>query len=326
MSNLQKTETPAAVDYSTHNSYDWNKIEKIGKALSSRDRIRILQILARQPMNLYELSVNLAIPFSSVHKHIQSLSAAGLVIVDYKPTQKRHEKVCAIAMLAVTIGFICPFYDDPQTFSVEMPIGMYRDCAITPPCGMLSAEGKLGPFDHPSVFYGPDTSSAELLWFSQGYVAYRFPHERSNDPIEAISFSFELCSETMYYNNEWKSDIFIEINGLHCVTIHSLGDYGGRCGNFSPEFWDLTNTQFGRLYTVTVNKEGVYLDKTLRTSRLTIDDLKLDEKPFVDLKIGVKDDAEHVGGMNLFGKNFGDYNQAIVMTIKYQNTPLRPIK
>ena len=93
MSNPQKTETPAAVDYSTHNSYDWNKIEKIGKALSSRDRIRILQLLARQPMNLYELSVNLAIPFSSVHKHIQSLSAAGLVIVDYKPTQKRHEKV-----------------------------------------------------------------------------------------------------------------------------------------------------------------------------------------------------------------------------------------
>ena len=59
---------------------------------------------------------------------------------------------------------------------------------------------------------------------------------------------------------------------------------------------------------------------------MTIDDLKLGEKPFVDLKIGVKDDAEHVGGMNLFGKNFGDYNQAIVMTIKYQNTPLRPIE
>ena len=326
MSNQQKTETAPGLDYSTQNSYDWNKITKIGKALSARDRIRILQLLARQPMNLYEISVNLAIPFSSVHKHIQTLLDAGLVIIDYKPTQKRHEKVCAIAMLAVTIGFTCPVYDDQQTFSVEMPIGMYRDCAIMPPCGMLSSEGKLGVFDDPSVFYNPNTAQAELLWFSQGYIAYRFPHTKTNETLEAISFSFELCSETMYYNNEWKSDISIEINGLHCVTIHSLGDYGGRRGNFSPEFWDITNTQFGRLYTVTVNKEGVFLDKTLKTSRLTIDNLQLGESPFIDLKIGVKDDAEHVGGMNLFGKNFGDYNQAIVMTIKYQSIPLRPIK
>ena len=36
----------------------------------------------------------------------------------------------------------------------------------------------------------------------------------------------------------------------------------------------------------------------------------------VKFTIGIKQDAVHRGGLNLFGKNFGDYQQAIIMTIK----------
>lgn len=322
MKNQQKFDNASTAYYSTHNIHDYDKIEKIGKALSSRERIRILQLISRQPMNLYEISVNLSIPFSSVHRHIKVLSDAEMIITDYKPTKKRHEKVCALGMVTAMFNFGQPPLSDPLLTSVEMPIGMYRDCAIDPPCGMLSSEGKLGTFDTPSVFYGPNTSQAELLWFNKGYVAYRFPNERRNEPIEAVSFSFELCSETMYYNNKWESDIFVEINNRYCATIHSLGDYGGRRGNLSPDFWELTNTQFGKLYTVTVNKNGVFLDEAFHSNHFKIDNLNLSEKPFIDLKIGVKEDAAHVGGMNLFGKNFGDYNQAIVMTIKYKKHPV----
>ena len=37
------------------------------------------------------------------------------------------------------------------------------------------------------------------------------------------------------------------------------------------------------------------------------------------LKIGVKKDAEHLGGFNIFGDKFGDYNQGIVFTAIYEN-------
>ena len=46
------------------------------------------------------------------------------------------------------------------------------------------------------------------------------------------------------------------------------------------------------------------------------DDLKLYEGSAIKLDIGIKEDAEHKGGINLFGKNFGDYPQAIVMIVK----------
>ena len=32
-------------------------------------------------------------------------------------------------------------------------------------------------------------------------------------------------------------------------------------------------------------------------------------------KIGIKPDAIHKGGINLFGKNFGDYKQSIILKI-----------
>jgi predicted transcriptional regulator len=59
-------------------------------------------------------------------------------------------------------------------------------------------------------------------------------------------------------------------------------------------------------------RTGCYIDGVL-VSRVTIADLKLSEHHSVKVKIGIKDDAEHVGGMNIFGRGFGNYNQDIVL-------------
>ena len=40
------------------------------------------------------------------------------------------------------------------------------------------------------------------------------------------------------------------------------------------------------------------------------------DRPIV-LKIGNKEDAQYVGGFNLFGKKFGDYPQDLVMSLEY---------
>lgn len=67
---------------------------------------------------------------------------------------------------------------------------------------------------------------------------------------------------------------------------------------------------------ITANEAGGYVDNIFMHDRIKFDDLKLYERSSVKLDIGIKEDAEYKGGINLFGKNFGDYPQAIVMTVK----------
>ena len=48
---------------------------------------------------------------------------------------------------------------------------------------------------------------------------------------------------------------------------------------------------------------------------IALDRLHLTEKPYITLRIGIKEDAGQQGGLNLFGEQFGDYNQAIMMRL-----------
>lgn len=64
-----------------------------------------------------------------------------------------------------------------------------------------------------------------------------------------------------------------------------------------------------------MNKQGVFLDNQFLHSGVTFDDLNLLKGSSVQLSIGIKDDARYKGGLNLFGKNFGDYPQAIKMEL-----------
>jgi len=36
------------------------------------------------------------------------------------------------------------------------------------------------------------------------------------------------------------------------------------------------------------------------------------------VRIGVKEDAKNIGGVNIFGKTFGDYEQDIIMKMEFE--------
>jgi len=40
--------------------------------------------------------------------------------------------------------------------------------------------------------------------------------------------------------------------------------------------------------------------------------------PYISVKIGVAEDAVHLGGVNLFGDKFGNYAQPLVLKLGYQ--------
>ena len=162
----------------------------------------------------------------------------------------------------------------------------------------------------------PCVLKAECIWFDCGFISYNFPTDFSRtQKFSEISFSFEICSETIYYNNNWPSDITVRINDKEITTFTSPGDFGGRRGKYTPLYWPVTSTQFGLLKKITVNQDGVFVDNSFVSDKVKFDDLKIYDGSAIKLDIGIKDDAVHRGGINLFGKNFGDFDQAIIMKI-----------
>lgn len=293
---------------------------KVARALSSEIRLQILRLIRDMPLNVSELARLLQIPISSTGVHINTLEEAGLVITTSKPGLRGSQKVCALRISNISFEILTDRIAIPgeNVLLESMPIGNYFDFQICAPCGIISDNGPLDSEDRTAGFYMPERANAQLIWFTSGYLEYRFSTERIRKlrNIKSISFSFEICSEAPGYRNDWKSDIGIHVNEILLATIHSPGDYGGRRGLLNPEWWDQNNTQFGMLHELKITGNGTYLDEVF-VGEYRLDSLNIQEKPYLSLRIGVDPNAHYVGGLNLFGEKFGDYPQNIVLKIVY---------
>lgn len=298
---------------------DAGDIAKICRALSSEGRVGVLRSLMYYPKSISALSEELRLPISNVSRYAEALAEAGLITISYQPGIKGHTKFCQAYLLSAHLDLSSA--EDTETgekdFVTEMPIGMFTSCNIFPPCGMNGADKPIETVDHVSSFFSPERVKAENLWFDRGFLGYDFPLPPSPKKTpSSISFSFEVCSETGGYNNNWQSDITVKINGKEVATFTSPGDFGGTRGKYTPAYWPVHCTQFGLLKKITVNSRGVFVDNTQLHQKLTFDDLDILGKSSVKFEVGVKDDSKYRGGINLFGRNFGDFQQAIVMTLK----------
>ncbi|MFW6030834.1 MAG: transcriptional regulator, partial [Halanaerobiales bacterium] len=61
---------------------------------------------------------------------------------------------------------------------------------------------------------------------------------------------------------------------------------------------------------------GVYIDG-VKISNTTLDDLNLTFKSDLIFRLSVPKDAKNVGGLTIYGKNFGNYNQDIHVRLLY---------
>lgn len=308
-----------SLSLSVSSENDHERIAKICHALSAPERIKIAQLLQQQSKTLSEISRDVKIPFSSVLRHIEILSDAGLITSYYKPGLKGMARYCSPDLLHFEIYLEGDPTIEPalQETTVEMPIGMFSHCHISKPCGMLSKEGPIGEFDDPRMLFSPNRVDAECLWFSYGSISYNFPtNALLSRECSEISFSFECCSEAPYYNNDWPSDITLSINAQEIVTFTCPGDFGGRRGKFTPTYWPSSSTQYGLLTKLIINETGTYLGTKLVTSDITFASLNLTAGNAIQFTISIKENAVNRGGINLFGANFGNYPQHIIMTIR----------
>lgn len=291
------------------------QLELLGEALSSPIRRKILSLITTRSYSALELAKATNVALSTMSFHLKILKSAGLIKMISSPDKRGNEKNISQACQNVYIAFSQMRNEQENIYTIELPIGSYCNFDITPPCIICSKYRPLDEFDNPGIFYSPNRHEAQLISFFKGFLEYRIStHPFKNKAIESITFSLELCSECPNYNNHWKSDITFWINDIELCTYRSPGDYGDRKGVLNPDWWPRSSTQYGMLKKIRVDEEGTWLDELL-VSKVTVDKLNIPLLPYVSLKFGVKDTSKYVGGINIFGKSFGDHSQDILVQI-----------
>jgi predicted transcriptional regulator len=292
--------------------------EEIFKARSSHTRLRILKLLGERELNINELGRYLDVNLPTISKHVQALEQAGLVSSEYMAGTQGTQKRCRLRHRSLHVSFEGAPVVENQCEEIAMPVGLYSLVNPTgPTCGLASAEGLINLADEPQSFLFPERHAAQILWMSAGFVEYVFPNKLPTSVnIWKAELQMEICSECPDFNNDYPSDITVWMNGVEIGTWTSPGDFGGKRGRLNPPWWNDHGTQFGSLKNFSVSGEGSFVDGVM-ASEVTIRDAMIAPNQPVTVRIGIKPDAAHAGGFNLFGRLFGNYQQDLLLRLHY---------
>ena len=175
---------------------------------------------------------------------------------------------------------------------------------------------------------------AQLVWFEQsGYLEYEVKNPLpKNSEVKTLRLFFEACSEAPYYDLNHKTDISLYINGKKISIYDINSDFGGKRGKYTPQWWPTDDSQYGKPIFVEVRKDGTYIGDSYnsdwaekkkaeinfrKVSDVGIEELHLNQD-VVTIRIGVDKDAQHKGGINLFGEKFGNYPKTLTLGFEYE--------
>lgn len=289
----------------------------IFKALGSDVRIEILNILLdNNSMSMNELASRLNITNGALTSHIKKLESCGLISISSESAGHGNQKICSVHLDKILIDLERQ-EDILNVYSTDIKVGHYSVYRICPTCGLASDKAIIGEVDDSRYFDHPDRYSADILWFTKGFVEYNIPNFiPSFQKITQLTISAELSSEAPGVNNVWPSDISFYLNDVCIGNWLSPGDFGDSRGLFTPDWWFPNWNQYGLLKLLVINRKGTFIDG-LKISDVTIDSFQLDYRSSLRFRLAVDDDAEHVGGLTIFGKTFGNYGQDIKVNIHY---------
>ncbi len=286
------------------------------KALDSEVRLKIIRMLALGPMNIKEIAEATGLSSAIITMHIRKLETAGIVEAERIRGNGAMQKLCRLATKTIEIEFPS---QNPEAYRVRefsLPVGHYSDFSVKPTCGLATDEKIIGFFDDPRYFLDPERMNCKILWFSAGFVEYKIPNYMfKGQEIKVLELSMELGSEAPGVNSDWPSDIGFSFNGTHIGQWTSPGDFGDERGAYTPKWWNLRLGQYGFLKIIRIDDTGTYIDGS-KVSDVTLEQLDLAQKQW-NLKIEVSEDAEHCGGVTIFGAGFGNYDQDILLRLYY---------
>lgn len=294
------------------------------EAMSSVTRIKIVEMLGKCPMNIREIAQKLGLSSAIVTRHIDILEKAEIVACEFKPGKHGVQRICRLDMDELALRFR-PKKRGGFSYRYSVPVGQYSDHEIQPTCGLAGRNSLIGMLDDPRYFSDPEHNAASLIWFGSGFLEYHLPNYLlENQKAKSLKISLEICSEAPGYNEKWPSEITFSVNGIEIGSWNSPGDFGGRKGVLTPEWYTL-GTQYGLLKTITVNRSGSYIDG-IQFSNQTIQDLSLFSESPITFRIissekhGNSSSLQASGGVSLFGRYFGNYRQDIEVCLEYEKS------
>ncbi|WP_219834058.1 transcriptional regulator [Paenibacillus sp. R14(2021)] len=297
--------------------YPSARIVDVAKALSGDVRVRILEALGEKPMSVSQLAEAIGVAQPTISINVQILEAVELVS---STLGANREKICSVTCRSIHLDLPVKLGEGlHRTEELHMPIGMFAHCSVQPTCGLVNRDCiHVGSLDDPRSFYMPERADASLLWFSgAGYVEYYFANPMPPGvTIDELCFSAELCAEAPSFQMEWPSDISLFINDVPVGTWTSPGDLGDRKGKLTPDKWR-SGTEYGQLTQWRITKEGSLVNG-VPSAAAALDALNLQYNKPIRIRLEVSEDSENCRGLNLFGADFGDHRQDLILSfIRY---------
>jgi predicted transcriptional regulator len=292
---------------------------EVFRALANDTRVAILSYLGDRVVAVNQIAKDMGLPSSTATMHISVLERAGLLHTELRPASRGLQKICARTYDELIFDLPRGLHRAHDAVDIEMPIGGFSDFAVEPTCGLVSATGLIGYLDDASAFYEPDRLNAQLLWFRVGYVEYRFPNRvPPGASVDSLQLTAEICSEAPLHAFDWPSDIGVWVNGVLLGEWTCPSDFGGQRGRLTPSWWEEKDSQFGVLKRWLVTARGTTIDG-IDLSAVDLETLGLTPGDPIAVRIGVRPDAENVGGLNLFGRGFGNYPQDLGLRLEYHS-------
>lgn len=287
------------------------------EALASGVRLSIIDLLAVKPMNVKELAEALELSSAIVTMHIRKLEKAGLIETKMVRKQGGTHKICSLAEHDIAIELPHSEPELKKMHEISVPVGHYTQFDVQPTCGIATPEKMIGQFDDPRFFMEPERMNAAILWFAKGFVEYKIPNYLlAGQRPTALEITLEIGSEAPGANANWPSDISFYLNGVPIGVWTSPGDYGDKRGKFTPDWWFEKVNQYGLLKVIRIQEDGTYIDGQ-RMSGTSIREIGLDRNHWT-FRLAVEEDAAHIGGLTIFGKGFGNYNQDMLFRVYYE--------
>lgn len=281
------------------------------ETLASPVRIRIIHHLVRQDANIKELAEAVGVSSAIMTSHIKKLEAVGIV---KSQRSNRKGKVCSILNSNFSIEFPMYSRDSQYKYEISLPVGHYTAAQVEPTCGIADEYKVIFGFDDPRSFFDARRVNAQLLWFTRGYVEYTIPNYVTAPQIMvSLEVTAELASEYPHYRDDWPSDIDLHLNGEYVCTWTSPGDFGNKRGALTPTWWD--SNQYGLLKTFRITGYGVFVDEEMVSDK-TIQSFHTGRGQLT-IRFSVSERVRRAGGLTIFGRQFGNYSQDILVRVGY---------
>src|SRR5699024_428437 len=212
------------------------------EALASPVRIKIIQLLSKNKMNVKQIAQALGLSSAIITMHINKLKKADLI----KTEKVGQQKISSLKVDKIEINFPEKIFNAFDTKESSIPVGHYTDYKVKPSCGLATDEFFIGLVDEPKFFMASERMDAQLLWFTEGFLEYQTTNLLNHEEhLEMLEISMEISSEFPFANNNWPSDITFSLNDKELGTWTSPGDFADIRGKYTPAWYPDNQNQYG---------------------------------------------------------------------------------